>query len=294
MNLPTKPISCAIRITQLIQAVQRETGEVFYPISVEKIAIDISRQFFPDEPISEVMGINLGDCEGMLCRVPGKKEWKIIYNNSIRSKGRVNFTVAHELGHYLLHRTSSSKDIKCTYYDMMSWDSAYGKREAEANEFASYFLMPRDLFEAQIKNNKITLHLMQHIANYFEVSLTAAILRWLKFTNKRAMLVIGKDGFVDWAWSSEFLYKSGIVLRGRKETIELPIKSLAACRNKSFDNEAGLQHEAGIWPFKESVYEMTLIIDDYDNKTISLLLFEDRAPFRHPKHNTTNSLKKAS
>lgn len=35
----------------------------------------------------------------------------------------------------------------------------------------------------------------------------------------------------------------------------------------------------GVWPFKEKIKEMTLLADNYD-MTISLLLFDDHAPFR--------------
>ena len=40
--------------------------------------------------------------EGMLMPHPsGSGEWGIVYNETIRSPGRRNFTLAHELGHYL-------------------------------------------------------------------------------------------------------------------------------------------------------------------------------------------------
>lgn len=41
----------------------------------------------------------------MLLPIPHRNgEWGIIYNKSGNAEGRANFSVAHELGHYLLHR----------------------------------------------------------------------------------------------------------------------------------------------------------------------------------------------
>ncbi len=282
MNLPTKPPAWAIRISRLLQEVQKITGESMYPVRVKDIATDISRQFFPDAPITRISGEDFsGGFEGMLHRVPQTKgEWGIVYNTAIKSSGRINFTLAHELGHYLLHRMDlENGKIQCKRQDMFRWNSEYGQREAEANEFASYLLMPRNLFEDAIKNEEVSLHLLQHVANYFDVSLTAAILRWLQFTNKRAMLVVGDNGFVKWVWSSEGLRKSGVYLQPRKELIELPAQSLAVRNDAATDSLTGLVHPAGIWPFKEDVREMTLNADIYE-MTITLLIFPDDAPNR--------------
>src|SRR5580704_16031407 len=65
------------------------------------------------------------------------------------------------------------------------------------------------------------------LADRYEVSIRAAILKWLGITDKRAMIVVSKDGFIDWAWGSERLFKSGIFYRARQE-MPLPELSLAA------------------------------------------------------------------
>jgi hypothetical protein len=281
MNLPQKPIACAIRLTQLLQAVQAITGESFYPVRIKEVAIDISRQFFPSSPITRIVGEDFaGRFDGMLQRVSSDKdEWGIIYNTAMPA-GRINYTLAHELGHYLLHRLALEQGvIKCNRKDMMSWDEAHGKREAEANEFASYLLMPRNIFEGLIKGHEISLHLMKDVAEHFNVSLTAAILKWLQFTHKRAMLVVGKEGYIDWVWSSIPLRDSWVYLQPKKAAIELPSQSLAVKKDTSFDNETGIFHKTGIWPFKEEVKEMTVLADTYD-LTITLLIFSDEAPNR--------------
>lgn len=283
MNLPKSPAGWAIRITEILQAVEKTTGQCLYPVRIQDIATDLSRNLFPDAPLTRITGENLGDrFEGMLARVPGTaNEWGIIYNTAIKSPGRINFTLAHEFGHYLLHRAElGNGQINCSRQNMLDWDSEYGRREAEANEFASYLLMPRNTFEQQIGKQKISLHLMQQVADRFNVSLTAALLKWLQLTSQRAMLVIGDNGFVKWARSSERLYKSGVYLKPKKEPLELPPQSLAVSRDASVDAKTGVLHKAGTWPyFSEDVHEMTVHADTYEG-TISLLLFPDDPPPR--------------
>lgn len=282
MTPKANPVGWAIRLSQILQHVQTATGASLYPIRVQDIACDLSKQLFPREPIAHVSAGSMSSrFDGMMCPVPQSNgHWGIVYNDAIKSRGRVNFTLAHEFGHYLLHRLALADGIQCGRNDMMGWDAAYGQMEAEANQFASYLLMPRNLFEEQMRGETLNLRLMQHVADHFDVSITAALLKWLEFTEKRAMIVVARDGFIDWAKPSENLFKSGVFLRPKQETIELPQQSLAARRDKFFDNEAGTDHAVGVWPFKEGVREMTLLADSYD-MTISLLLFDDRAPVRY-------------
>jgi hypothetical protein len=91
------------------------------------------------------------------------------------------------------------------------------------------------------------------------------------------MIVVGKDGFIDWAWGSDRLFKSGIFYRGRQETIPLPEQSLARRRDPSINSEAGVIHPKGIWIGNEEVHEMT-IFGSKTNMTVSLLLYSDTPP----------------
>jgi hypothetical protein len=180
---------------------------------------------FPHEPITLVHGEALGG-EGALVPNPkAKGEWGIIYNLSIKSKGRISFTLDHEFGHHLLHRNGQA--IFCSKRNMWTWDSAYAGREAEANRFASLLLMPLDDFGAQTSQfRRPTLNDFENLRDRYEVSLTAAVLKWLEITPRRAMLVVSNNGFIDWSWGSTPLFKSG-VFRTRQEVIPVPVRSLA-------------------------------------------------------------------
>ena len=166
---------------------------------------------------------------------------------------------------------------------MLDWRSERGKIEAEANTFASFLLMPLDDFRAQVQSASITIDLMRHLSNRYEVSVTAAILKWLSITDKRAMIVIGKEGFIDWAWSSEPLIRSGVYYRARQEVVPLPPESLAAIQDLLADNEAGTRHPVGVWLGDESVYEMT-VFSPVNEMSISLLIYPNDAPSRRWGH----------
>jgi len=241
--------------------------------------VEYSRQVYPDAPITLVAGIELSSkFDGMLMPSPhAAGEWGIVYNKTIESVGRINFTLAHELGHYLLHRHMSPAGIQCSNRAMLDWRSQLGAIEAQANTFASFLLMPLDDFRSQIQGEDVSMDLMRHLSDRYEVSITAAILKWLGMTDRRAMLVIGKSGFVDWARSSDRLMKSAVFYRARQQTIPLPEQSLAAQRGSMVGAFAEVNHPRGVWLGNEDVREMT-IFSHSNEITISLLIYPDDAP----------------
>lgn len=281
---PKTPEGWAINLSALLNTFHAAHGTNRFPINVEEIAIEYSRQVFPDAPITLVQGMNLSKSfEGALIPNPNaENEWGIFYNENISYPGRRNFTLAHELGHYLLHRHLNPEGLRCTHKNMLDWKSEYAQTEAQANTFASYLLMPLDDFREQIKGEKPSIDLMAHLADRYDVSLTAVILKWLGICNKRAMIVVGIDGYIDWAWSSQQLLYSKIYYKAKQETTALPEQSLAAKADPLIDNRVGILHPPGIWKGNEEVHEMTILGKNGD-MTISLLLYPDDAPNRWEK-----------
>lgn len=272
MKHPTTPEGWAVRVSAVVKAAREIQGLPRFPIDVAAIARDYSKNLFPAEPITLVRGEPLKKFEGAL--VPNPKsmgEWGILYNSAITSKGRINFTLGHEFGHYLLHRQLSGDPIYCSRRDMWAWDSEYGRMEAEANRFASLLLMPLDDFRARTAGfRKPTLSQFESLRDRYEVSLTAAVLKWLDLTECRAMIVVGKDGFIDWARSSGPLLKSGVYFAARQQTIPLPDASLAALGAKAGLVEA--PHPTGVWSAHEEVFE-SVVHSEYYDMSISLLIY---------------------
>ena len=147
MSSSFSPERWAFDITHVLNAA---LGAEHFPIDVPSVAREISAQKFPDDPILRVVGENLPGFDGALYRAPaGKKGWGIFYNNAIRSRGRINFTLGHEFGHYLLHRIKYHDGFECGEQDVVRWDSELGQVEHQANVFAANLLMPLDDFRRQ-------------------------------------------------------------------------------------------------------------------------------------------------
>lgn len=246
-------------------------GPNHFPISVAEVALDLSKHWFPDDPLSLVHGENLPGFDGALLPAPhGKKGWGILYNNGIKSKGRINFTLAHEFGHYLIHRLAFPNGMRCSQQDVVRWDPEYKQIESDANTFAAYLLMPFDDYRRQINAQAmVTFDMLSHCAERFEVSLVAATLRWLLYTEKRAVLVVSRDGFILWARSSKAAYKSGVYIKTSGRVISVPDSSVAARPNGFADARLGVNHPAGIW-FTEPCQEMSIVSENYDF-TLSLI-----------------------
>jgi len=99
----------------------------------------------------------------------GRKGWGIIYNNRISSPGRINFTLAHELGHYLLHRLQFPDGKACNQDEVARWDSPEARIEQQANEFAANLLMPLDDFRRLIPEKAIAdLDMLSECAARYE------------------------------------------------------------------------------------------------------------------------------
>jgi hypothetical protein len=262
------PVRWAIDISVVLNTVY---GPDHFPISVPNAARDLSRHWFPNDPITLITGDRLPGFDGALVRAPaGETGWGIFYNNAITSKGRINFTLAHEFGHYLAHRLAHPDGIYCGQQDVVRWDSDYGKLEHEANEFASHLLMPLDDYRRQIDaRDAVTFDMLAHCAERYEVSLIAATLRWLQYTEKRAVLVVSRDGFILWARSSPRALKTGAFFRTSNRVVPVPGASLAAAPPSASLARGGVDLAAGVW-FEEPCREMTIFSENYDF-TISLL-----------------------
>lgn len=276
MSTAIHPQRWANDLTLLLNAV---LGANRFPVNVPIVAREFSLKQFPDDPITLVRGDVLPGLDGALTRAPtGKKGWGIFYNTAIRSAGRINFTLAHEFGHYLMHRHAHPNGIRCGDQDMVRWDSEYGQLEHQANVFSATLLMPLDDFRRQVpERQKVDLDVMSGCADRYRVSLIAALLRWLEYTNCRAVLVISRDGFVLWSKPSKSALLTRAFFRTSVGPIEVPAASLAARQDRLVDGRVGIDLPAGIW-FNEEVREMTVFADQYDFAVTLLMLSDNYEP----------------
>ena len=199
------PQRAANRLVKLTEAFSLAHGLDRFPVEVTPLALDAASIFGWSDPITQVQSADIKGFDGALFPGEGKIEWLLLYNSAISSSGRVRFTQAHELGHYILHR-QMRESFQCSDADMLNWSKDDHDIEAQADLFASYLLMPLDDYRKQATST-IDLDLFGHCANRYGVSLTAAILKWLQYTDEKAVLVYSNDGFINWSWSSEPAFK---------------------------------------------------------------------------------------
>ncbi|MCF8276992.1 MAG: ImmA/IrrE family metallo-endopeptidase [Flavobacteriales bacterium] len=142
------------------------------PIPIIKIATRLGLTVSPYDLVEGVSGV--------LVLENGKGT---IGYNPRESSVRQRFTVAHELGHYLLHANGNEVFVDHKYKVMFRDEkSSTGedKREQEANAFAACILMPKDLVEKEISKNEFDLadnDSLKKLAKKFDVSSIAMSIR---------------------------------------------------------------------------------------------------------------------
>lgn len=268
-----KPMAEANRISSMLNTV---LGADRFPVKVDELALEYSRQCFSDSPIDKVQGEDLDGFDGLLKANKSRSKWLVLYNSATPSEGRKRFTIAHEFGHYILHRHQQDL-FECGDGDIETGDNNERDIEAEADLFASTLLMPLDDFRRQVDGQPISFDLLGHCADRYGVSLTAAALRWTEIAPKRAVLVASRDDHMLWAKSNKAALKSGAYFATRRNTIELPGDALAHSNN----GWAGSQQQtaqAQLWfprePESMQVNEMIRVAGQYDY-TLTLLLLPE-------------------
>ncbi len=104
--------------------------------------------------------------------------------------GKKRFVIAHELGHFELHR-GDVFNINCTDEEFLSWYKG-NPQEIEANYFAAELLMPENIFKSRIEGVDASKDLIESLTSEFNTSLTATSIRFVTLRPEYA-LVFSKD-----------------------------------------------------------------------------------------------------
>lgn len=140
------------------------------------------------EDIAKSLGIKVlaygfeDDISGVL--VIDKESATIGYNQT-ESRVRRRFTIAHELGHFILHKDESDMFMDKQYKALFrspgfTYPEKTQKLEQEANKFAACLLMPEKLLRNEIEKMEFDLHSeddIKQLAKIFDVSATSMSFR---------------------------------------------------------------------------------------------------------------------
>lgn len=267
------PSTAAYKFTHILNAFSLAHGTPRFPVDVVTLAKDAADQNQWTDPITEVQAADLRNFEGALFPADEKRRWLLLYNSKLTSPGRIRFTQAHELGHYMLHRLQKD-EFSCSTDDVNNRGQDEADMEFQADAFAANLLMPLDDFRVQM-DGAADLNTLGACASRYGTSLTATVLRWLKYTDKKAVLVVHRDGFMDWSFSSTPAARCGAFYKTRQQLNEIPSQSMAA--NETVPHErTGVEVAARTWfphaPSDLSIQEMKITAAEYDAVMTLLVL----------------------
>ena len=172
-------------------------GITHLPVDPIKLAESYKIEIFPME---------FEKASGALIR--SGANFAIAYNTTIDNEGYKNFTVAHELGHYLIG-DHPEKIFK--YGDMhtsRAGENIDNSVEGEADTFASALLMPESMLLSELsKVKKAGLGAVQYIAKICNTSLLSSALRYMELADEPIAVVLSTNSKIDFCLVSDDLYE---------------------------------------------------------------------------------------
>ena len=180
---------CDLRSPEMIaRSVLKQIPDLVPPVPVVSIAeaLDIH-----DVRIQDFDGF-----EGMLLTDRVRRKGSILANARYGAN-RARFTIAHELGHFLMewHELSAVDGFCCRTSDMQVTreDRRDLRQEAQANRFAIELLAPRDLVDPHLSNVP-ELRDAQKMQDRLQISLEAAVRRLINRRDEPLAALFSKHG----------------------------------------------------------------------------------------------------
>ncbi|MFY9294887.1 MAG: ImmA/IrrE family metallo-endopeptidase [Methylorubrum rhodinum] len=134
--------------------------------------------------------------DGCEARIVGNEHSALISVNSGSRSTRQRFSVAHELGHWHHHR---GKCLFCSATQIGNPANGPLDRERQADDFASDLLLPDFMVRPLLmKMRKVTLAAASEIADVFNVSRTAVLLRIVASNRFPVIVVCHQKGGRKW------------------------------------------------------------------------------------------------
>jgi Zn-dependent peptidase ImmA (M78 family) len=190
--------------------------------------------------------------DGALLRIRDAQRGYIVINSRIREESRRRFTLAHEIGHFVLPG-QQEVSAPCKQQRIENWDADLYRPELEANRFAAEILMPRGLM-AEFVESEPSLESIRSITKLCGTSLTASAVRLITLTPHRAAVVWSQDqkilwsklseGFVRWIRKGEVRENSFAAQCYRKQSVPAQLAPVPA---SAWLHEKGLREGAQIW-----------------------------------------------
>jgi len=164
------------------------------PIEAWALALDITA----------INALEADGFEGSLVMLSDRSAGTILVSKVARPERR-RFTIAHELGHFLIpsHTPRDGRAFLCSKKDMglavmQPGGDRYVKMEVEANRFAAGVLMPAGPFRSALRAIRhFEVGHVAELAQRFEVSKEACARRCVDLHDDPLAVIFTKDGLVE-------------------------------------------------------------------------------------------------
>lgn len=272
------PYDASDRMTDALRTIK--SPQRLFPIDVREAALMLTADA-PD-PITTIREHTIGAIQGILYKNPEKNRWAIFYHVNQTYTNRINFTLAHELGHYVLHRhAEAAMGMACQARDI-GQPNQRDRIEYEANAFAANLLMPGSDFCNEVDSYPFSFDLMDHCMDRYDVSLMAAVWRWVMYAMRYpALLISSEDGFIQWAKSNKEARQLGYTFAPQQTIVPVPETAMAAQLTFSHEARNGIHHPAGVWFRDAPVCEYSLYSKAYA-KTLTVLIVGEAGMASNP------------
>ncbi|MBI5818286.1 MAG: ImmA/IrrE family metallo-endopeptidase [Verrucomicrobia bacterium] len=189
------------------------------------------------------------------------------------NRGRRRFTIAHEIGHYILH-PREGLDRDDTAKNFTVWNDP--GEEAEANLFAAELLMPEFLFKPRIQKPVPSLAFIDQLASEFSTSTMATAFQYANYTIEQVALVVSIGGKVKWFHRAKDFWPqirtgtlhphsgAGEIVAGKSTDTKKMVRSPAYAWLSQFENDT-----------EKEIMEDSRYLDWYDCVVTLLWLYDD-------------------
>ena len=176
------PIALAARIHELLP-------DLPLPVPLKSLCEQLD--------VTSIKPLTTDAFEAALITDEHKAEGAIVYARG-RSTARTRFSIAHELGHFLIpsHRPAADGPTHCTLDNLRMIDAREKDEqrqvEAEANRFAAHLLMPPKRLRTEILKSDTTLQAIVALSERFGVSKEAMARMWVAQHPEPVAIIISR------------------------------------------------------------------------------------------------------
>ena len=266
--------------TSTLSMIRKSDAELYAEAFVDRYGTDLSKRLFDVAArISlTVKDVDATSFDGALIRVKGADRGKVLLNRNVPEPERRLFTLAHEVGHFVMPRHGRDASL-CRATDVETWDPSVKAAEREANEFAASILMPESVCRPFVRREP-SMRVVNEMRQACGTSLTATLVRYVRMSSFAVAMVRSEGGVVKWAIpSNEF---TAAIKRGRLDS-----DTFASDATAGRSVPADLDHvSATAWLYDDSViegsriYEASVAMPRY-GAVVTLLYMRDQ--ILHPR-----------